>query len=30
MSMMKKIELWGMNIRTDVETKKNFMQQTMK
>ena len=26
----KLIELWGMNIRTDVEAKKNFMQQTVK
>lgn len=26
----KLIELWGMNIRTDVEAKKNFMQQTAK
>lgn len=28
--MQKLIELWGMNIRTDVEAKKNFMQQTVK
>ena len=28
--MPKLIELWGMNIRTDVEAKKNFMQQTVK
>ena len=27
---IKLIELWGMNIRTDVEAKKNFMQQTVK
>ena len=26
----KLIELWGMNIRTDVEAKKNFMTQTVK
>ena len=26
----KLIDLWGMNIRTDVEAKKNFMQQTVK
>ena len=26
----KLIELWGMNIKTDVEAKKNFMQQTVK
>ena len=26
----KLIELWGMNIRTDVEAKKNFMKQTVK
>ena len=26
----KLIELWGMNIKTDVEAKKNFMQQTAK
>ena len=26
----KLIELWGMNIRTEVEAKKNFMQQTVK
>ena len=25
----KLIDLWGMNIRTDVEAKKNFMQQTV-
>lgn len=24
------IELWGMNIKTDVESKKNFVQQTVK
>ena len=26
----KLVDLWGMNIRTDVEAKKNFMQQTVK
>ena len=24
------IELWGLNVKTDVETKKNFMQQTVR
>ena len=28
--LSKLIELWGMNIRTDVEAKKNFIQQTVK
>ena len=26
----KLIELWGLNVKTDVETKKNFMQQTVR